>query len=155
MRKNHLISRRLSLFCGTLALLVAFGSGCGGGDREQRQIAGGAKPAAAKVRHLTIADAGTTVKVAQGTTIEIRLGGNVSTGYAWETASLSGTSVTQDGKFTYQDDPGLPAGRAGVYTGKFRAVSPGDTTVNLRYVQPWDNKQVPAKTFKVTVSVLP
>ena len=154
MWMNQRICRRLGLGLAsvTMALLLLCGSqGCAqcGSNLVDGQHT------ATLVRHVTTVDDGSTIAVTKGTVIEISLRANISTEYAWTTTSVSGASVRQQREFACQKDTTQPTGPIAVCSSRFCAVSPGDTTIKLRYSQPWNETQYPARTFKVTISVLP
>lgn len=88
---------------------------------------------------------GKTVTVAPGKNITIRLAGNITTGYAWEVAEITGQAVKAQGEPAYVDGehpPGVEGG-GGTFVIKLRAVKPGKSTVKLIYVR--DKKDTPTE----------
>lgn len=104
---------------------------------------------------LTIADNAKTVAVVVGRTIVVSLEGNITTGYGWQTAELTGKAVESLGKPAYATRPHRPGmvGVGGVFTFKFKAVKPGTANLKLVYVRPWEKGKPPEKTFVATVNV--
>jgi inhibitor of cysteine peptidase len=104
---------------------------------------------------LTKADSGSTLEVTVGTTIEVQLQGNPTTGYGWRTAKLDGDAVKQMGKPKYQVRPHRPGmvGVGGTYTFRFEAVKAGTTALELHYLRPWEKDKPPAESFAFKVRV--
>ena len=104
---------------------------------------------------LTAADAGKTVQIVVGTTVVISLEGNITTGYSWHAAEVTGHAVKQLGKASYATRPHRPGlvGVGGMFTFKFAAVKPGKVTVKLIYVRPWERDQPPERQFAVAIEV--
>ena len=104
---------------------------------------------------LTVADNAKTLDVVVGKTIVVSLEGNITTGYGWQTAELTGKAVESLGKPAYATRPHRPGlvGVGGVFTFKFKAVKPGTANLKLVYVRPWEKDTPPEKTFVATVNV--
>lgn len=100
-------------------------------------------------------DDGKTISVTEGSNVSIELNGNITTGYSWSVTTVSGKSAKQDGKVTYDDGPGNALGRPGRFFAKFNTATVGDTKVNMEYKRPWEKKTLAAKTFSVTIRVVP
>jgi inhibitor of cysteine peptidase len=98
---------------------------------------------------LTEADAGSTVRLASGGTIEVVLAGNPTTGFTWEAADLNASVLRQVGEPDYVSDSDLP-GSPGVFTFTFECVADEPTTLTLVYHRPWEDA-APLQTFTVDV----
>lgn len=101
---------------------------------------------------LTEKDAGRTVEMKAGDTLQVTLEGNPTTGYDWERASGDEAVLEQLGASTYKADSDL-IGSGGQVTLRFEAVAAGQTTLQLVYHRPWETDEPPAETFEVTVVV--
>jgi inhibitor of cysteine peptidase len=98
------------------------------------------------------ADAGSTVELRVGDTMEVVLDGNPTTGFSWETAAVDASVLKQLGDPGFQPDTSL-LGSGGKFTFRFEAVGSGQTLVRLIYHRPWEKNVPPEKTFEVTVIV--
>ncbi len=118
----------------TIAILAA----CG---------AGGSDPV-----KLTVSDAGKTVHVKQGDTLEIALEGNPTTGYTWEVAPGSGELVALQGEPQFKPDSSA-LGSGGMMTLQFKAVSRGTAPLKLIYHRTFEPNVAPLNSFEITVAV--
>ena len=110
---------------------------------------GGSAPKEVK---LTKDDAGKSVEVAKGGTLEISLEGNPTTGYTWEVESVDDKVLKQEGEpETKPDSDAMGAG--GMMTLKFKAEGAGKTDLKLVYHQPWEGGEDSGETFEVSVTV--
>ena len=107
--------------------------------------------AGATVR-LTAKDAGRTVTLRTGDSVEVALAGNPTTGFSWQVASAGDPVLHADGEPAFKPDSRL-IGSGGTATRRFRAVAPGTATLRLEYRRPWEKDVPPAgrKTFPVVV----
>jgi inhibitor of cysteine peptidase len=97
-------------------------------------------------------DAGSTVELRVGDTMEVVLDGNPTTGFQWETAAMDASVLKQLGEPGFEPYTNL-MGSGGTFTFRFGAVASGQTLLKLVYHRPWE-KDVPSeKTFEVTVTV--
>lgn len=101
---------------------------------------------------LTEEDAGSTVRLAIGDTVEVVLDGNPTTGFTWETAALDESVLKQLGQPEFQPESEL-IGAGGEFTFRFEAVGSGQTTLQLVYHRPWETHVARERTFEVTVEV--
>jgi inhibitor of cysteine peptidase len=101
---------------------------------------------------LTAKDAGGTVEMKVGDTLQVMLEGNPTTGYDWEMAPGDEAVLEQLGASTYKADSDL-MGSGGQVTLRFKAVAAGQTALQLVYHRPWETDEPPAETFEVTVTV--
>ena len=106
-----------------------------------------------KVKQLTVADHGKTVKIDSGKSFDLVLEGNPSTGFQWQAAKIEGDSVMQVGKpdYTQKKHPERMVGVGGTYVFHFKVVKPGKTKIKLNYLRPWEKTTPPAKTFEAEI----
>lgn len=104
---------------------------------------------------LTEAEDGTTVVLAVGEELRLRLESNPSTGYAWEIVDAAGGVLAAVGEPTWVPDPpdGAFVGRGGLATWHFRAVREGEGHLRLAYRRPWEKDALPARRFSARVEV--
>lgn len=98
-------------------------------------------------------DYGTTVKVASGETLIVRLGSNRTTGYGWRVRDLP-DCLAQDGEPEYESKgaPGM-MGAPGEETWRFTAGDAGEGALVLEYVRSWEEEQPPANLYEINVVV--
>lgn len=103
---------------------------------------------------LVDADNGKTFTVKAGETVEVRVAGNLTTGYAWMAALSDEDAVLleQQGEPVYVQDSADTdmVGTGGTYTFTFRAE--GEATLKLVYSRPWESVG-PLDTYEVTIVV--
>jgi inhibitor of cysteine peptidase len=97
-------------------------------------------------------DAGSTVELRVGDTMEVVLDGNPTTGFSWETAAVDASVLKQLGEPQFEPASNL-IGSGGEFTFRFEAVASGQTLLQLLYHRPWEKDVPPEKTFEVTVIV--
>ncbi len=100
---------------------------------------------------------GKTVEVPVGAVLTIRLEGNITTGYSWQTAEIEGQALESLGKPEYlqkRHAPGM-VGVGGEFVFKLKAAKPGKASLKLVYVRPWEKDKPPERTFSLTVEVKP
>ena len=99
---------------------------------------------------LSMEDNGRTVELRVNDRLEVALGGNPSTGYDWEIASLDSSILRQvDNEFKpYYDRIGSP----GDVILRFEAIALGQMVLRLIYHRPWENVP-PMETFEATIVV--
>lgn len=102
---------------------------------------------------LTEKDAGRTVALKTGDTLDVALAANPTTGYNWCVMEMNSSVLKQAGEPAFkQDSPGR-IGSGGRMTFKFQALAVGQTAVKIVYKRPWEKKELPAKTFDINVTV--
>ena len=101
---------------------------------------------------LSEGDAGGTVELRVGDTMEVVLEGNPTTGFLWETAAVDASVLKQLGEPGFEPYTSL-IGSGGKFTFRFEAVASGQTLLRLVYHRPWEKDVPPEKTFEVTVMV--
>jgi inhibitor of cysteine peptidase len=118
-------------------LLAATLSGCG-----SQEVSLGAE------------DNGRQVTLEQGQTLAISLESNPTTGYGWQVLEMDAAVLQQSGDAEYKQSSGSEGlvGAGGVETLRFEALAPGQTTLTLGYMRPWESVQ-PLETFTLQVTV--
>lgn len=104
-------------------------------------------------KQLTDKDAGKTVELAPGDTIQITLPGNATTGYTWGIVGVDEKVLQQVGDWAYKPESDK-VGAPGVFVLTFKALDPGTTDLALGYKQWWDEAMKPEKTFEITAVVV-
>jgi len=97
-------------------------------------------------------DAGSTVELRVGDTMEVVLDGNPTTGFSWETVAVDASVLKQLGEPGFEPYTNL-IGSGGKFTFRFEAVASGQTLLRLVYHRPWETEVPPEETFEVTVVV--
>jgi inhibitor of cysteine peptidase len=113
---------------------------------------GACGPVAPKQLNLSEKDAGSTVQLRAGDTLEVVLEGNPTTGYQWEVGAGDTAVIKQVGEAQFQPDTSA-IGSPGKITLRFTAVAAGQTALKLIYHRPFEQNVPPVKTFEVTVVV--
>jgi len=135
--------KKLSVLVALVALLAPI-AGC---DLLDWLTSGGAGGI-----NLSADDNGRTVPLSVGQLVVISLDANPSTGYTWEIKGLNQAVVQQVGEMEFKPSSEL-AGAPGTAIFRFKAVSPGQTTLTLIYHRPWEQNVPPAKTFSIQLTV--
>jgi inhibitor of cysteine peptidase len=104
-----------------------------------------------------VAESGQTLHLAVGQYLEVSLGANPTTGYAWQFDAQSIAVLTQQGDPLYVPDNTGTAeqpvtGGGGVETWKFKAVQVGTGTLRLDYRRSWETGD-PLSSVQYTVVV--
>lgn len=103
------------------------------------------------MRKLTESDAGKTIDVKVGETIELTLPENPTAGFRWHVGTIdrSTCAIVSD---TFRP-PAKPApGAGGVRIWQLKALRAGDCPVTLAYRRAWETG-APAQTFKSTLRI--
>jgi len=97
---------------------------------------------------------GETITLAVGEEIQIKLNGNVTTGYEWSILSVDETILAANGEADYKTDSNSAnrVGAGGEFTFTFTAQNAGETQLELGYQRPWENEP-PIETYTLTVVV--
>lgn len=108
-------------------------------------------PTMIPVREFT--DSSTPIDVTAGEEFSIVLDSNPTTGYSWRLAGKPDESIVQLVRAKFQPPETQLKGGGGTRLYTFRAAVPGETTISLEYVRPWEKKRRPARkeSFAVTV----
>jgi predicted secreted protein len=109
-------------------------------------------PALPGVVQIDEQNAGETVEMNLGDTLEVALEGNITTGYNWVPTLQAPVLLEQVGEpeMTPESDQ---LGAPGKIVLQFKAVASGETILHLDYKQPWDDETAPEETFEVIVVV--
>jgi inhibitor of cysteine peptidase len=102
---------------------------------------------------ITEKNAGTTVTLESGDTLVVRLKGNLSTGYSWESEKKDHKLLVMIGEPEFTPESKSIVGSAGVITLKFKAVAVGKERLKLIYHRTWEKNAAPLQTFEVTLVV--
>lgn len=100
---------------------------------------------------LTNADNGKTIQSRQGDEIILRLPDNPTTGYRWHIAHANG-SLDQEGN-SYQPDPTMQFGSAGVREFRFRAKAAGNARLELKHWREWEGESSVLERFALTIEI--
>jgi predicted secreted protein len=106
-------------------------------------------PASPPVTQITADQDGQTIQVKAGTTVEITLVENLSTGYGWRTSNVNGTLAMTTIRFTHVGGVIAMPGASGTCIITFTPQSAGTSTFTFEYSRP---NGTPAQTFTVTVA---
>ena len=107
---------------------------------------------AASVTRLTAKDAGSTVNVKVGSTLEIALEGNPTTGYTWEIAPESGTLLSPQGDPEFKSASSA-LGSGGIVTLRFKAMQPGNMKLKLIYHRTFEPGVAPLQSYEIGLVV--
>ncbi len=90
---------------------------------------------------LTEADNGKQITLRAGDTLTVTLESNPTTGYSWQVMYLDQTVLVQDGQPEYKQASGSEGlvGAGGTETFHFKAVGPGEASLGLGYMRPWES----------------
>jgi predicted secreted protein len=99
--------------------------------------------------------AGGTVMVFAGDTVQVRLHSTPGTGYSWKVTQVNSAVLSlQSAPVFVPPPPGIP-GAEGHTVFNFRAAAPGSSTLQLTYAGPAERRAAPARTFSIGVNVRP
>ena len=101
---------------------------------------------------LTEADAGKTVDLAVGKTVDIHLRENATAGYRWAVKSIdrSVCEIVADERIAPEKAiPGAP----GEHRWRLRAGRKGESSLELVYSRPWESQAAPTRVFKLQLRV--
>jgi predicted secreted protein len=92
-------------------------------------------------------------EVAVGQEFTITLASNATTGYHWELTAPPDETVVKLVTNAYKSPETRALGAGGQEIWTFRAMGPGQTVINLKYVRPWEKDVAPVKTASYVVNV--
>lgn len=107
----------------------------------------------AAIKTFSDKDNGQTVHIKRGDLFDVRLPGNMTTGYGWTVKSISGKAVQSIGEIKYKPETTDRVGAGGEFLAHFKAAAAGKSTVKLAYARPWEKGVSPAKEFTLDVKV--
>lgn len=93
------------------------------------------------------------IAVPKGAAVELWLCSNPSTGFEWEEAELSDSSVLEETFHEFVAPDSTMPGSAGQEHWTFEASGSGDCTVTLRYSRPWEGGEKGVWEFTLDVEV--
>ena len=100
------------------------------------------------------ASSGAPIVLARGQTMAVILEANVTTGYRWEVMPGFAPTLAQVGTADYTARATPPVvGAPGDMTFRFRAESPGTTSLTFAYRRPFEPDVAPAKSVRYDVTV--
>jgi inhibitor of cysteine peptidase len=105
-----------------------------------------------EARLLTEADNGTTVELAAGERLTVRLESNPTTGFSWQPRVDPDAAVLRSVGHEYVPPDDALVGEGGIELWAFEGVAPGTTGMALVYLRPFDPSDVGAN-FEVEVRV--
>ena len=115
---------------------------------------GCAAPPEKKEICLTERDAGRPLTLAAGESFTVDLKSNPSTGFRWRVEPpRPGDGLLEQERDDFAAPPGELCGAPGRQRLTFSAKKPGQTTLRLVYIRPWEKPPRPAGTFQVPVTV--
>jgi inhibitor of cysteine peptidase len=96
-----------------------------------------------------------TVDMAVGATLTVSLCQNPSTGFSWEQAVISDSTVlTQTGDSSVPVEQATPVvGAPNTHVWTFKAMKAGQSAVSMSYSRPWAGGEKGVWTFALTVNV--
>ena len=108
---------------------------------------------------VSTAQSGTSVELAPGQTVIVRLPSNPTTGYRWVYVEPKDAVLRVDGPSTYESSQaaGGPAGAGGIEIWKLAAFKAGQQQLRFEYRRPWEQDAAPSQvaTYPVTVKAPP
>ena len=111
--------------------------------------------APAKTVDISDPQAGGTVMVFAGDTVQVRLHSTPGSGYAWKVTQVNNAILAlQSAPVFVPPPPGIP-GAEGHTVFNFRAATPGSSNLQLAYGGPTGKGTTPARTFSIGVTVRP
>ena len=101
---------------------------------------------------LTAEDAGKTIELKKGKSIQVSLEGNPTTGYNWYMVTQEPAVLEQAGQPSYKADSDK-LGSPGIITLKFKAVASGKAALQLVYKRSWETGVAALKTYEVNLVI--
>lgn len=91
----------------------------------------------------------------RGEEFEIRLEGNVTTGYSWQVVEIDEKAVhrvSEDYVESKQGDQQV-VGSGGTFVFRFKALAQGQTKVKIVYQRPWEKDVEPLRSYTLELTV--
>lgn len=130
--------RANTLIVGFIFLAIPFIAGCGGN----------------KTVEYTAADTAKTIQVAADEQFTIKLESNETTGFTWRQAAGTDNQIVKKISDEYLENNTGAVGAGGNHVWTFSGVAPGETTIKLEYLRPWEPDASPDQTLTYKVTVL-
>ncbi len=93
------------------------------------------------------------VRVPAGSTLNVTLCSNPTTGFSWEEAKIADAATLQQASRESKEPASNAIGAAGSEVWSFRALAKGKTTVSFAYSRPWEGGEKGVWTLELTVVV--
>lgn len=93
------------------------------------------------------------VELAVGQSVTLELQANPTTGYQWELSAEPDAAVVRVVSDTYVAPDSDAMGAGGTQRLVVEGVAAGSTTLELRYVRPWEADEPPAETAEFDITV--
>jgi predicted secreted protein len=103
-------------------------------------------------RRVEESEAGTTIEMARGKRVTLRLEANHSTGHRWFLAASGDAGLEQMGEAFYTQEKAVPGGGGAEYW-TFRATRGGKKELRFEYRRPWERDKPAAKGLSYTINV--
>ena len=135
------------LISSVMTALVLIAAGCG--------LMGKSEPPPPPPVTVSPAQSGTSVELASGQSLLVRLPSNPSTGYRWVYVEPKDAVLRVDGPSTFEaaQSAGNIAGAGGTEIWKLAPLKAGQQQLRFEYRRPWEQDGAPAQiaTYAVTV----
>lgn len=132
-------------------LFLSFLTACGNPAVGPNPASRPPSPASAS----TATDRDTHIDARTGEEFTIYLSSNPTTGYQWQLDGALDESLLKLVGSTYraQETGKAVVGAGGTEIWTFRALKPGQTTIKLKYIRPWEKDVAPVRTSMYTVLI--
>ena len=102
---------------------------------------------------INVSESGKQIELSPGDSLVVTLDSNPSTGFSWAVSRISNEGIVNkvSNEFKGADTGMVGAGGQEIWT--FKALDKGTSTIEMKYVRPWETGVEPAATFNVTVVV--
>ncbi len=99
------------------------------------------------------ADAGKGVKIAVGEQFDFMLESNATTGFEWRLVEPTSEETVKKISNEYEEPNTGTIGAGGTEHWIFEGARPGETTIKLEYIRPWEPNAPPDRTVTLKVTV--
>ena len=150
---------KAKLFWGIAVLVIAgLMIGACSNSNDEKSIPTNTPEKTGKEVSVDATFSGKEIEAAVGGVVTLTLESNPTTGFKWAIASNSDASVLQEAGNRFEappatEPPKLGAGGNEIWT--FKALKEGTSTISMVYSRSWERSVPPAKTFVVTIHVVP
>ena len=116
-------------------------------------LSGGIRAGDDKPVTLTDKDTGTTVKLAKGAMLEVKLPSTAGTGFTWQVVKNNPEQLVLQGRSQIIRPDKKVVGGKQTQLFRFKAEWIGTSDLEIVYRRPFEKGKAPAKTFSVTVVI--
>jgi inhibitor of cysteine peptidase len=116
-------------------------------------FSGGLGAGESKPRTLTDKDTGTTVKLAKGAILEVKLPTTAGTGFTWQIVKNNPEQLALQGRSKIIRPEKKIIGGKQTQVFRFKGEWLGTSDLEIVYRRPFEKGKAPAKTFSVTVTI--